>query len=50
MILLDGPRIPARSGQTKKLVILFHGYGSNGADLAGLAQHWAPDFPDTASR
>jgi len=48
MILLDGPRIPARSGQAKKLVILFHGYGSNGADLAGLAQHWAADFPDTA--
>ncbi len=48
MILIDGPRIPPKSGTAKKLVILFHGYGSNGADLAGLAQAWAPDFPDVA--
>jgi len=48
MILIDGPRIPPKGGQAKKLVILFHGYGSNGADLAGLAQHWAPQFPDVA--
>lgn len=48
MILLDGPRIAPASGVTKKLVILFHGYGSNGDDLIGLAQHWAKDFPDTA--
>ena len=48
MILIDGPRIPPKSGTAKKLVILFHGYGSNGQDLAGLAQAWAPDFPDVA--
>jgi len=48
MILIDGPRIAPKSGQAKHLVILFHGYGSNGADLAGLAQHWAPHFPDVA--
>ncbi|MCR9129539.1 MAG: alpha/beta hydrolase [Alphaproteobacteria bacterium] len=48
MILIDGPRIPPRSGTAKKLVILFHGYGSNGQDLAGLAQAWAPNFPDVA--
>ena len=48
MMLIDGPRIPPRSGTAKKLVILFHGYGSNGADLAGLAQAWAPRFPDVA--
>jgi phospholipase/carboxylesterase len=48
MILIDGPRIPPKSGTAKKLVILFHGYGSNGADLAGLAQAWAPNFPDIA--
>ncbi len=48
MILIDGPRIPPKSGTAKKLVILFHGYGSNGADLAGLAQAWAPHFPDVA--
>ncbi len=48
MILIDGPRIPPRGGKAKKLVVLFHGYGSNGADLAGLAQAWAPEFPDVA--
>lgn len=48
MMLIDGPRIPPRSGTARKLAILFHGYGSNGADLAGLAQAWAPDFPDVA--
>ena len=48
MILIDGPRIAPKSGTAKKLVVLFHGYGSNGADLAGLAQAWAPQFPDVA--
>ncbi|MEO1039850.1 MAG: dienelactone hydrolase family protein [Pseudomonadota bacterium] len=48
MILIDGPRIAPRGGKASKLVILFHGYGSNGADLAGLAQAWAPSFPDVA--
>lgn len=48
MILIDGPRISPKSGTAKKLVVLFHGYGSNGQDLAGLAQAWAPQFPDVA--
>ncbi|MFP4518207.1 MAG: alpha/beta hydrolase [Oceanicaulis sp.] len=48
MILIDGPRIAPKSGKAKKLVVLFHGYGSNGQDLAGLAQAWAPQFPDVA--
>ena len=48
MILIDGPRIAPRGATARKLVILFHGYGSNGADLAGLAEAWAPAFPDVA--
>ncbi len=48
MILIDGPRIAPKGGTAQKLVILFHGYGSNGADLIGLAQHWAPAFPGVA--
>ncbi len=48
MILIDGPRLSPTGRQAKKLVIMFHGYGSNGADLAGLAQHWAPKFPHIA--
>jgi phospholipase/carboxylesterase len=44
---LDGPRLPARSGKAKSLVILLHGLGSDGNDLIGLAPHWAPQLPDT---
>ena len=43
---IDGPRLAPRDGQPpRKLVILLHGYGSNGDDLIGLAQHWAPHLP-----
>ena len=45
---LDGPRLPARSGKTRSLVILLHGLGSDGNDLIGLAPFWAPQLPDTA--
>jgi len=45
---LSGPRLAAKSaGSPKSLVILCHGYGSNGDDLIALAQHWAPLLPDT---
>lgn len=30
----------------KGLVILLHGVGSNGEDLAGLGAHWSADLPD----
>lgn len=30
---------------SKGLVILLHGVGSNGDDLAGLGDHWAPALP-----
>lgn len=44
---IDGPRLAPRGGAApKKLVILLHGYGSNGDDLIGLAHHWAPHLPD----
>lgn len=45
---LDGPVVPpASGGAPKSLVILLHGYGSNGADLIGLVPHWQHAFPDT---
>lgn len=45
---LDGPAVPpASGGAPKSLVILLHGYGSNGADLIGLVPHWQHAFPDT---
>jgi phospholipase/carboxylesterase len=45
-IFLDGPRMPpARGGKADALVILLHGYGSNGADLISLAPYWAKSLP-----
>lgn len=47
MFGLDGPRMPPRNGaKPTKLVILAHGYGSNGEDLMGLAPYLARDLPD----
>ncbi len=56
-LLIDGPRLaPASGGRPNALVVLLHGYGSNGDDLIALARHWtkllpqaqfvAPDGPD----
>jgi phospholipase/carboxylesterase len=46
---IDGPRVaPASGGPARSLVILAHGYGSNGEDLIGLARHWRRALPDTA--
>jgi len=48
-VFLDGPRMPpARGGKADALVILLHGYGSNGADLIGLAPYWAKALPGAA--
>ena len=46
MIRLDGPRIPPASGRPRQLVILAHGYGSNGDDLMGLAPYLARSLPE----
>jgi phospholipase/carboxylesterase len=46
MIRLDGPRVTPKSGQPKQLVILAHGYGSNGDDLIGLAPWFARALPE----
>ena len=46
---LDGPRVaPAAGGPATSLVILLHGYGSNGADLIGLVPYWRDALPTTA--
>lgn len=45
-VFLDGPRMPpARGGKPDALVVLLHGYGSNGADLISLAPYWAKLLP-----
>jgi phospholipase/carboxylesterase len=44
---LDGPSLtPASGGAPKQIVVLLHGYGSNGADLISLAPMWRQALPD----
>ena len=44
---LQGPSVPPASGvAARALVILLHGYGSNGDDLIGLAPYWRDALPD----
>ena len=46
-VFLDGPRMPpARGGKPDALVILLHGYGSNGEDLISLAPFFAQALPE----
>ncbi len=45
---LTGPSLaPASGGAAKTIVVLLHGYGSNGADLLSLAPHFRSTLPDT---
>ena len=47
--MIDGPRVPPASGApATSLVILLHGYGSNGDDLISLAPYWRSALPRTA--
>ncbi len=47
MLQLSGPGLKSQSGgKAKQLVVLLHGYGSDGNDLIGLAPHWASLLPD----
>ncbi|MEQ8267121.1 MAG: prolyl oligopeptidase family serine peptidase [Parvibaculum sp.] len=45
---LTGPSVAAASGTARQLVILCHGYGSDGNDLIGLAPYWQRLLPDAA--
>lgn len=47
-ILLNGPRLPPRSGKADRLIIFCHGYGADGNDLIGLGSHWQRILPTTA--
>jgi phospholipase/carboxylesterase len=47
MMELSGPsQPPASGGSPKQLVVLLHGYGSNGEDLIGLAPFFAQALPE----
>ncbi len=44
---LNEKRHAPKSGVTKSVVVLLHGYGADGEDLLGLADPLAPHLPDT---
>ena len=47
-VAIDGPRVtPASGREPSSIVILAHGYGSNGEDLIGLVPYWRQALPDT---
>lgn len=47
MTTLSGPMLPPLSGgPPRQLVVLLHGYGSDGSDLIALATHWRQLLPD----
>lgn len=49
MPLIDGPRLPPRSGGTPDaLVVLLHGYGADGRDLIDLGAAWGEVLPGAA--
>lgn len=46
--VLSGPSSAPPSGSApRSIVILLHGYGSNGEDLIGLVPYWRAALPDT---
>jgi phospholipase/carboxylesterase len=45
---LSGPILAPASGPATHLVVLVHGYGADGNDLIGLAEHWRGLLPTVA--
>jgi phospholipase/carboxylesterase len=45
---MTGPRLPAKSGTTKQLVVFLHGYGADGKDLIEVGKQWQKLLPDAA--
>jgi len=43
---LSGPMMKAKSGKADTLVVLLHGYGSDGNDMISLASFWAGILPN----
>ena len=46
MTPIDGPRIAARSGKARQLVVFLHGYGADGNDLIDIGRSWQGALPD----
>jgi phospholipase/carboxylesterase len=43
---IDGPRISAKSGKARQLVVFLHGYGADGNDLIEIGRQWRAFLPD----
>jgi phospholipase/carboxylesterase len=43
---IDGPRVPAKSGKARQLVVFLHGYGADGNDLIEIGRQWRAVLPD----
>ncbi len=43
---IDGPRVQAKSGKARQLVVFLHGYGADGADLIEIGRQWRAFLPD----
>ena len=45
--IVNGKSLQPRSGAApRQIVVLLHGYGSNGGDMIALAPHWQSALPD----
>ena len=44
--MIDGPRLPARNGAARTLVVFLHGYGADGNDLIDIG----PDVAAVVAR
>jgi len=45
---IDGPRLKPVRAPARQLVVLLHGYGSDGNDLIALGRHWQALLPEAA--
>jgi phospholipase/carboxylesterase len=45
---LDGPRLAAKEGPARQLVVFLHGYGADGNDLIEIGRAWQPMLPNAA--
>jgi phospholipase/carboxylesterase len=43
---MDGPRLSAKSGRPRQLVVFLHGYGADGNDLIEIGRQWQRLLPD----
>ena len=47
-VMLDGPRIAAKTTVPEQLVVFLHGYGANGNDLIAIGKQWRNLMPGAA--